>query len=102
MWAVLMAPSLTCPQLMLTCKRSTDPSQDLREAVSLLRRSRGAQCGWTSQRHTLCRGGSTFPELGMLMESKPSEAISLQSLRSIVLNTVIYSELSKESPLDIG
>lgn len=36
------------------------------------------------------------------MESKPSEAISLQSLRSIVLNTVIYSELSKESPLDIG
>lgn len=60
------------------------------------------QCGWTSQRHTLCRGESTFPELGMLMESKPSEAISLQSLRSTVLNTVIYSELPKESPLGIG
>lgn len=38
----------------------------------------------------------------MLMESKPSEAVSLQSLRSTLLNTVIYSELSKESPLGIG
>lgn len=31
MWAVLMAPSLTCPQLMLTLKRSTDPFQDFKE-----------------------------------------------------------------------
>lgn len=31
MCAVLMAPSLTCPQLMPTFKRSTDPSQDLKE-----------------------------------------------------------------------
>ena len=41
-------------------------------------------------------------ECGTCASVCPSEAISLQSLRSIVLNTVIYSELSKESPLDIG